>query len=152
MPDSDKFFDPRLIAKESLFAQLHLDCSEAISNLNTILLQVTTEQTDITADNPMLQALQDSFLTLVNAHLTLPTDIWRLQQHTLDTIENNEVANATKAQVLTMAINTLKHWQILSEIPRDLLDIAEVSATVKQKFAQHLAMWQRHFDQTSHIH
>ncbi len=143
---NDKFVDPRLQQKEALFQQLHMASFDVIMHINAIQEIVQTTAQDIEPTNEHLLELIRSFTTTLAMCSALEPQIKVLSQATEQAIsDDSNVPFATQAQICAAAVNCLNHWRILKQIPEDLLSIDTISATLKQRFSEHLAMWDSYF-------
>ncbi len=149
---NDRFVDPRLQAKEALFQQLHMASFDVIMHINAIQNEVQDTSCDISPSNEHYLALVRNYQITLKMCDGLEAELIALTEATGKVISDPEYAFATQAQICAAAVNCLNHWRIIKQIPADLLEIDEVSATIKQRFTEHLAMWDGYFSppQTSH--
>lgn len=148
----EKFVDPRLQAKERLFQQLHTASFDVIMHINAIQSEVQHTAMDISPSNEHYLALVRSYEITLSMCDGLEAELFTLTEATSKVLSDSEYAFATQAQICAAAVNCLNHWRIIKQIPQDLIDVEEVSATIKQRFTEHLAMWDGYFapPQTSH--
>jgi len=138
----DRFVDPRLQARESLFQQLHLSTFETMGYARAIQQQVEESGTDIESDNSdFLQLLRDYEVTKNLSKLS-DSKLETLCEQTSRLIKSKQCANANIAQLCAAAISALNHWRILSDIPVDLRDKDEVTKALKDKFQQNMSSWE----------
>lgn len=141
---NERFVDPRLVAKEPLFQQLHQLNFDILQHINAIQTQVMQYQRDISPDNPDWNALRDIYESHLKEIDEMPNEMSSLVTQSKRYFENDN-AYANQAQVMACGAQALTFWRILGEIPDDLLDIEEVSATTKSRFMEHLSMWHKFF-------
>ncbi|MDG1122243.1 MAG: hypothetical protein P8J70_06105 [Glaciecola sp.] len=150
---NDKFIDPRLQEKEALFQQLHMASFDVIMHINAIQEIVKVTSQDILPTNEHYVDLVRSFKITLAMCTQLEPEINSLAQATQKIMsEDSKVAYASQAQICAAAVNCLNHWRILKQIPEDLLKVDEVTATLKQRFTQHLAMWDGYFASQQSTH
>ncbi|MBF7071788.1 hypothetical protein ISG33_00055 [Glaciecola sp. MH2013] len=138
---NEKFVDPRLQAKEALFQQLHLSTFDTMSYAQAIFDEVNNQGFDIDAENESFQQLlRDYEVTKAVASIS-DSPLEALCERSDAIIKNKQKAFASTAQLLAAATNTLNHWRILSEVPEDLRNVDEVSATLKANYQGHLNAW-----------
>jgi hypothetical protein len=143
---NDKFVDPRLQEKEALFQHLHMVSFDVIMHINAIQEIVQATSKDIAASNEHYIELVRSFKITLTMCSELEPEIMTLIGATKRVLsDDSSHAFATQAQICAAAVNCLNHWRILKHIPEDLLQIDEISATLKQRFTEHLAMWDGYF-------
>lgn len=137
----DKFVDPRLQARESLFQQLHLSSFETMGYAHNIQKEVEQSGIDIKPTNlDYLQLLRDYQVTKNLAPIN-SSQLAPLSDQTDVILKQSTQAFANRAQLCAAAISTLNHWRILSEIPEDLRDNDIVSKELKETFKRHLHSW-----------
>lgn len=141
----DRFIDPRLQAKEALFQKIHVEGFAILAHISAIQSIVENTGCDIPSDNEDFIALQSRFTTVLEGCHDVPTELKTLINQTSEALESEDIAYATKAQLCTMGLHTLQHWLILSDIPEDLRDVDEVTASIKEKLMMHLSMWHKFF-------
>jgi len=139
----EKFVDPRLQAKEGIFQQLHLSTFDTMGYAHEIIQEVNDSGKDIDEDNDSYQQLLRDYQVTKNVSPIADSPLALLCTQTDYHIENSKQAHASISQLCAAATNTLNHWRILAEIPKDLLDVEEVSSQLKQNYANHLAAWHR---------
>ncbi|WP_051275553.1 hypothetical protein [Aestuariibacter salexigens] len=143
-----RFVDPRLQEKEGEFERLHLNNFDIMSYAHNIMQRVSQYGSDIPAHDEDLGALQRSFdvtlaLTQFNDDMQGRIDVTR---HLL---EANNIANATKAQLLASSLQCINLWRILNDIPVDLQDNDEVTASIRMQMTQHSDIWQNLLEELS---
>lgn len=137
----DKFVDPRLQARESLFQQLHLSSFETMGYAHNIQKEVELSGSDIAPTNlDYLQLLRDYEVTKNLAPIN-GSQLAPLRDKTDAILKQSNHAFANRAQLCAAAISSLNHWRILSEIPEDLRDNDIVSKELKETFNRHLHSW-----------
>lgn len=136
-----KFVDPRLVARESIFQQLHLSIFETMGYAQAVQQQVELTGKDIEpTNNEYTQLLRDYEITKNMTPMDESTLLPLCEQtDTVITKQNTALANC--AQLCASAINALNHWRILNEIPDDLRDNDTVTKTIKEKYKHHVRMW-----------
>ena len=147
----ERFVDPRLVKKESLFASLHQLNFDILQHINAIQGSVMATQSDVSGDNEHWLALRDIFDNNLKQIDEMPPEMADLVNKSQSYISSNN-ANAHCAQVLACGAQALTFWRILGEIPDDLLDVDEVSATTKSRFMEHLSMWHKFFYDDGQLH
>ena len=138
----DKFIDPRLQAREKLFQQLHLSTFETMGYARAIQQEVEQSGHDIDADNSDYQQLLRDYEVTKNLAPLSESHVEGLCEETDALLKKKQHANANYAQLCAAATSALNHWRILSEIPLDLRDKAEVTKALKEKFQQHMFTWE----------
>jgi hypothetical protein len=150
---NDKFIDPRLQEKEALFQQLHMASFDVIMHINAIQEIVQATSQDIPSTNEHYLELVRSYKITLAMCSQLEPEINTLAQATKRVLsDESKVAFASQAQICAAAVNCLNHWRILKQIPEDLLQVDEISATLKQRFTEHLAMWDGYFASQQSTH
>jgi len=137
----EKFIDPRLQAKEHIFQQLHLSTFDTMGYAHAIIQEVNKSGKDVEEDNDNYQQLLRDYEITRNIAPIANTPLATLCSQTNDKIANSQLAHASIAQLCAAATNSLNHWRILAEIPEDLLEVDEVSSSVKENYANHLNAW-----------
>jgi hypothetical protein len=139
--NEDKWVDPRLQAKESMFQQLHLSNFETMGYARNIQQYVEQNGHDIQSVHPdYLQLLRDYEVTK-NLSPIQGSELAPLCEKTDSVLERGKQAYASKAQLLGTATSALNHWRILCEIPDDLRDNDMVTEQLKESFHRHLRTW-----------
>jgi hypothetical protein len=149
----NRFIDPRLVAKEGLFQELHQVNFEILAHINAIQQVVMQSQRDISKDNENWQAIHAIFDTHLADITELPQEVEALVSKSRKYVNRDAgVATAHKAQVIACAAQALTYWRILGEVPDDLMEIEEVTATTKKQFMTHLSMWHKFFHDDGVLH
>jgi hypothetical protein len=139
---NNKFVDPRLQARESLFENLHLSVFETFGYAHAIQRYVEDTGHDIEPDNPeFLQLLRDYEVTKNLAPIS-QSKLEPLCEETDTILRERTKALANCAQLCAAAISALNHWRILYEIPSDLLVNDTVSKVLKDNFKEHVRTWE----------
>jgi hypothetical protein len=140
--NDDKYIDPRLQARESLFQRLHLSSFETMGYAKAIQDYVERTGHDIEANNQdYLQLLRDYEVTKNLAPIT-GSQLEPLCEQTDSILKEKNQALANCAQLCAAAISALNHWRILCEIPVDLRDNDIVTKELKDKFHRHMRTWE----------
>lgn len=147
----ERFIDPRLVEKEPLFQRLHQINFDILQHINAVQSHVMTTQKDVSDDNEHWVALRDIFKSSLDDIDEMPAEMTDLVTKSQTYMANGN-ANANCAQVLACGAQALTYWRILGEIPDDLLQVAEVSATTKSRFMEHLSMWHKFFYNDGQLH
>jgi len=138
---SEKFVDPRLQAKETMFQQLHLSTFDTMAYANSIVQEVNSTGKDIPEQHEDYQQLIRDYEVTRNLSNIKETPLFELCEKTDQKLADKNAANATYAQLCAAATNSLNHWRILCEIPKDLLDNQAVTQSLKQNLNQHKQAW-----------
>lgn len=146
-----RFIDPRLVEKEPLFQSLHQQNFDILQHINAIQKDVMASQRDVSGDNEHWIALRNIFNYSLEQIDEMPSEMKDLVAKSQSYIKDGH-ANAHCAQVLACGCQALTFWRILGEIPDDLLEVDEVSATTKSRFMEHLSMWHKFFYDDGQLH
>lgn len=137
----DKYIDPRLQAKEKLFEQLHLSVFDTMAHAQAAVHEYQTTENDLAEDNSALTQLQRDYAITRNLTKTEDSVLEPLVELTDKALATSSVANIFKSQVCAAAINSLNHFRIISEIPDDLMDVEQVTKTIRSNYHMHQTQW-----------
>lgn len=139
----EKFVDPRLQAKESIFQHLHLSTFDTMAYAHAVIQEVNSSGRDISNNNETFQQLLRDYEITKNVSKTIDSPLETLCSKTSEYLNVSNKPNASLAQLAAAATNALNHWRILNEIPEDLIDVDEVTSKLKGNYKQHLMAWKQ---------
>jgi hypothetical protein len=140
--DDSKFVDPRLVAREALFQNLHVSIFETMGYVSAIQACVEKTGHDIDASNPEFVQLLRDYEVTKNLSNIEQSDLKQLFEKTDGILRSNSSALANRAQLCAAATSALNHWRILYEVPDDLRDTDTVTKTLKIKLQQTMYTWE----------
>jgi hypothetical protein len=149
--DDSKFVDPRLVAREALFQNLHVSIFETMGYASSIQAYVEKTGHDINASNPEFVQLLRDYEVTKNLSNIERSGLKQLCEKSDGILKSNNSALANCAQLCAAAISALNHWRILCEVPDDLRDNETVTKALKVKLAQTMYTWECIVDDLSDV-
>ncbi|MBR9791916.1 MAG: hypothetical protein GYB58_09245 [Gammaproteobacteria bacterium] len=138
--------DPRIVALEQQFSQLHVQLFDTFSHAQSAVMTVMQTGRDIDENHDDYTQLKRDFEVTVAVY---PGSDQSMQQKIKSTNElamNHHTSNVHLTQVWAAAVSALSCDRMLAMIPADLQDDPEVAGELRQKRREHLAMWQERLD------
>ena len=134
--------DPRIIALEEQFSQLHIQLFNTFSHAQSAVMSVMQSGRDIDETNEDFEQLQRDFAVSVVMYTgpnnTLKDNITATKKLARD----NRVTNVHLTQVWAAAVSAMCCERMLAMIPEDLRADPLVAGELIQKRNEHLTMWQ----------
>ncbi|GGF86253.1 hypothetical protein [Alteromonas lipolytica] len=134
--------DPRIIALESQFGQLHTQLFNTFSHAQSAVMGIMQTGRDISQDSEDYQQLKRDFDITVTMYPGEDSLMATLIAATRQMANNPQVSNVHMTQVWAAAVSALSCDRMLLMIPADLHTDPEVSGELQQKRQEHLTMWQ----------
>ncbi|MDC8829931.1 hypothetical protein [Alteromonas gilva] len=133
--------DPRMIALENQFKQLHVQLFDTFSHAQSAVMTAVQTGQDITSDNEDYQQLKRDFQVTTTVYQGMGS----LPQHigaTKTLMQREDVSCLHMTQVWAAAVSSLCCDRMLAMVPEDLRDEPTITDELKQKHAEHTRMWQ----------
>ena len=140
--------DPRIVALEKQFSQLHVQLFDTFSHAQSAVMTVMQTGRDIDENQDDFTQLKRDFEVAVAMY---PGNDQTMQQKITATNElaaSQQTSNVHLTQVWAAAVSALSCDRMLAMIPGDLQDDPDMAGELKQKRREHLAMWQERLENT----
>lgn len=134
--------DPRIIALETQFSQLHVQLFNTFSHAQSAVMSIMQSGRDISAQSEDYQQLKRDFEVTVAMYPGRDSSILAHIAATRQMAEQQQVSNVHMTQVWAAAVSTLSCDRMLLMIPADLQTDQEITGELMQKRQEHLTMWQ----------
>ncbi|MAQ02695.1 MAG: hypothetical protein CL586_11475 [Alteromonadaceae bacterium] len=138
--------DPRIVALEKQFSQLHVQLFDTFSHAQSAVMAVMQTGRDIDDNQEDFTQLKRDFEVTVAMYPGNNQNMLQKITATNELAANPQTPNVHLTQVWAAAVSALSCDRMLAMIPSDLQDDPDVAGELKQKRQEHLAMWQERLD------
>ena len=138
--------DPRIVALEKQFSQLHVQLFDTFSHAQSAVMAVMQTGRDIDDNQEDFTQLKRDFEVTVAMYPGNNQNMLQKITATNELAANPQTPNVHLTQVWAAAVSALSCDRMLAMIPSDLQDDPDVAGELKQKRQEHLAMWQEGLD------
>ena len=138
--------DPRIVALEKQFSQLHVQLFDTFSHAQSAVMAVMQTGRDIDDNQEDFTQLKRDFEVTVAMYPGNNQNMIQKITATNELAANPQTPNVHLTQVWAAAVSALSCDRMLAMIPSDLQDDPDVAGELKQKRQEHLAMWQERLD------
>ena len=138
--------DPRIVALEKQFSQLHVQLFDTFSHAQSAVMAVMQTSRDIDDNQEDFTQLKRDFEVTVAMYPGNNQNMLQKITATNELAANPQTPNVHLTQVWAAAVSALSCDRMLAMIPSDLQDDPDVAGELKQKRQEHLAMWQERLD------
>ena len=138
--------DPRIVALEKQFSQLHVQLFDTFSHAQSAVMAVMQTGRDIDDNQEDFTQLKRDFEVTVAMYPGNNQNMLQKITATNELAANPQTPNVHLTQVWAAAVSALSCDRMLAMIPSDLQDDPDVAGELKQKRQEHLAMWQERSD------
>ena len=138
--------DPRIVALEKQFSQLHVQLFDTFSHAQSAVMAVMQTGRDIDDNQEDFTQLKRDFEVTVAMYPGNNQNMLQKITATNELAANPQTTNVHLTQVWAAAVSALSCDRMLAMIPSDLQDDPDVAGELKQKRQEHLAMWQERLD------
>ena len=138
--------DPRIVALEKQFNQIHVQLFDTFSHAQSAVMTVMQTGRDIDENQDDFTQLKRDFEVAVAMY---PGNDQTMQQKITATNElaaSQQTSNVHLTQVWAAAVSALSCDRMLAMIPTDLQDNPDVAGELQHKRREHLAMWQERLE------
>ncbi|NVK57377.1 MAG: hypothetical protein HWE26_17370 [Alteromonadaceae bacterium] len=133
--------DPRIVALENQFKQLHVQLFDTFSHAQSAVMTAVQTGHDISPDNDDYEQLKRDFevtKTVYQGVGTLPQQVAATEA----LMQRDDVSCLHMTQVWAAAVSSLCCDRMLHMVPEDLREEPTITSELKQKHAAHIKMWQ----------
>jgi len=134
--------DPRILALENQFKQLHVQLFDTISHAQSAVMTASQTGQDITPDNDDYTQLKRDY-DVTRSMYQGAGELPRYIAATEALKRRSDVSCLHMTQVWAAAVSTLSCDRMLSMIPADLRDQPDITGELQQKRTMHFNMWQQ---------
>ena len=138
--------DPRIVALEKQFSQLHVQLFDTFSHAQSAVMAVMQTGRDIDDNQEDFTQLKRDFEVTVAMYPGNNQNMLQKITATNELAANPQTPNVHLTQVWAAAVSALSCDRMLAMIPSDLQVDPDVAGELKQKRQEHLAMWQERLD------
>jgi hypothetical protein len=138
--------DPRIVALEKQFSQLHVQLFDTFSHAQSAVMAVMQTGRDTDDNQEDFTQLKRDFEVTVAMYPGNNQNMLQKITATNELAANPQTPNVHLTQVWAAAVSALSCDRMLAMIPSDLQDDPDVAGELKQKRQEHLAMWQERLD------
>lgn len=138
--------DPRIVALEKQFSQLHVQLFDTFSHAQSAVMAVMQTGRDIDNNQDDFTQLKRDYEVTVAMYPGNDQNMQRKITATNELATNHQTSNVHLTQVWAAAVSALSCDRMLAMIPGDLQDDPDVAGELKQKRQEHLAMWQERLE------
>ena len=138
--------DPRIVALEKQFSQLHVQLFDTFSHAQSAVMAVMQTGRDIDDNQEDFTQLKRDFEVTVAMYPGNNQNMLQKITATNELAANPQTPNVHLTQVWAAAVSALSCDRMLAMIPTDLQDDPEVAGELQHKRREHLAMWQERLD------
>ena len=138
--------DPRIVALEKQFSQLHVQLFDTFSHAQSAVMAVMQTGRDIDDNQEDFTQLKRDFEVTVAMYPGNNQNMLQKITATNELAANPQTPNVHLTQVWAAAVSALSCDRMLAMIPSDLQVDPDVAGELKQKRQEHLAMWQERLE------
>lgn len=138
--------DPRIVALETQFSQLHIQLFNTFSHAQSAVMAVMQTGRDIDNNHEDFQQLKRDFEVTIATYPGHDKKMLEKIAATNKLAAQQPISNVHLTQVWAAAVSTLSCDRMLAMIPHDLRHDPSVSSELQQKCQDHLAMWQERLE------
>ena len=138
--------DPRIVALEKQFSQLHVQLFDTFSHAQSAVMAVMQTGRDTDDNQEDFTQLKRDFEVTVAMYPGNNQNMLQKITATNELAANPQTPNVHLTQVWAAAVSALSCDRMLAMIPSDLQDDPDVAGELKQKRQEHLAMWQERLE------
>lgn len=133
--------DPRIVALEQQFSQLHVQLFDTLSHAQSAVMQAMITGRDIGATSDDYQQLKRDFE--VSAAMYKGSESIKVQiKATNELVYRDDISNLHMTQVWAAGVSALSCDRMLQMIPSDLVNDHEITGELIARLKEHLGMWQ----------
>jgi len=138
--------DPRIVALEKQFSQLHVQLFDTFSHAQSAVMTVMQTGRDIDENHDDYTQLKRDFEVTVAMYPGSDQSMQQKIKATKELATNQQTSNVHLTQVWAAAVSALSCDRMLAMIPTDLQDNPDVAGELQHKRREHLAMWQERLE------